>query len=1056
MKKFLLSVACFLFMTTIFAQGRTVTGVVKDDSGNPVPFATITESGTRNATTADANGAYSFKTKGNGSITITAAGYSPIVTDEASNAVVTLKRNNAELTTVVVTALGQSTNKAKIGYATTTISAADLNRTAPVNVLNGLAGKIAGAEISNTGGPGSSTKVVLRGYGVIAGGNNQPLYVIDGMPLTDARIGSSGNTDYGNTANDINPNDVQSVTFLHGTSAASLYGSAARNGVIMITTKRGRSGKLHVDYAGSVNLTEVGKLPDMQSTFGQGWGGTFVLGENGSWGPKLDNKVRAWGSIVDNSQLIKPFSFIDNNIRDFYTTGVEMNNSIALSGGSATSSFYFSYGNVSSNGIMPGNSDYLGRNTLSLRTNSKFGKFSINSSLNYINKKVNAPFTGQGGSDGSSTFEDILQIPVDLPIHDFRDYHNKFFDVNSYFTPYAENPYYALYENFNTQTSDRFFGNVDLNYKLSSSFDAQLRIGADVDNARTFGYKAINAPAPGSWNAGGNTEGSSRAKDVGSVSEQSDYIGNINSDFILKYNHKINNNFHLDALAGYSFYQADSKDVNSEITNLLIPGFYNLSNSTIKPTTADSKSRRRLMGVYAQATLGYKEQLYLTLNARNDWSSTLPVDHNHFFYPGANLAWEASRTFGMENGTVSFLKFRAGYGKTGFDAQPYQLYPVLLVGNVGLPFGSITFPFNGVSSFQIQNSIANANLQPVLTSESEVGAEIRFFHDKIGIDATYYDKRTKGQIFNVPISPSTGYNSLVQNLGLVSNRGIEITVNIKPIETKNFTWLISYNYSKNDNKVINLTGGPKKVILNTAYDAELDAIPGKSVTAMYAPVPTFTADGKIIVSEATGVPVQDTAKGYYGNAENNYRMGLTNTFTYKSWTLNATLDYREGGVMYSGTADLLNFVGNAIATTYNDRRPFILPNSVVQTGVDGNGKPTYKENTTPITESNFDSYWYPTSNIALTYQQRIIDRSFLKIRDISLAYALPHSWASKLAASNLSLSVYARNLMLWTPADNPYIDPEASNLGNDLTSQLGEFRTAPTTKQFGIAVKANF
>jgi TonB-linked SusC/RagA family outer membrane protein len=1059
MKK-ILSFIMVLMLCGVLASAQThsVKGQVTGPDGSPLPGITIQVKGTTTATASDASGHFEVSAGDDATLIFTGVGFQEqtVKVDSRSSLEVKLATSSEKLNEVVVTALGQSSRKTKIGYATTSFNSAEINKAAPVNVMNGLAGKVAGAEISSTGGPGSSTKVVLRGYGVISGGNNQPLYVIDGVPLTNSRFGSSNNNDFGNSANDVNPNDVASVTILHGTAAASLYGSAAKNGVIMITTKRGRSGKLHVDYAGALTFSEVGKLPTVQSTFGQGWGGTFVLGENGSWGPKLDGKTRAWGSIVDNSQLIKPFSPVEDNMRKFYNTGVDFDNSIALSGGNANTTFYFSYGNVSSDGVLPSNSDYLSRNTLALRTSSKFDNFSINTSFNYINKKVNAPYTGQGGSDGSSLFEDILQIPVDLPIHDFRDYKNKFFNVDNYFTPYAENPYYPLYENKNTQTSDRFFGNVDMSYKINSSLSAQLRIGADIINARTFGYKAVNAPAPGSWNAGGNTEGASRAADVGSVSESTDYSGTINGDFILKYNHDLGEDFTLDVLAGTNFNQADGKNVTAEITNLLIPGFYNLSNSTIKPTTSDASSHRRLFGVYGQAVVGYKDQLYVTVNARNDWSSTLPIDNNHFFYPGANLSWIASHTFDLDNSPISYLKFRAGYGKTGFDAAPYQLYPVLVIGNVSLPFGSITFPFNGVSSFLIQNSIANSKLQPVFTTEAEAGMEIRFFHDRLGIDASIYDKRTDGQIFNVPIAPSTGYTSLVQNLGLVSNKGVEITLNTTPVESKNFKWDLNVNFSKNWNKVLNLTGGPKKVILNTAYDAEMDAIPGQSVTAIYAPVAQYTPDGKMIVSAATGVGIQDSVKGYYGNAENDYMMGLSSSFSYKNWSLGFTLDYRKGGVMYSGTSDLLNFVGNAIATTYNDRRPFIVPNSVVQTGVDGSGKPVYEPNQTPLLESNYDSYWYPTSNIATTYQQRIIDRSFLKLRDIAVSYKLPVAWASKIHSNNVSLTGYVRNLLLWLPADNPYIDPEASNLGNDLTSQLGEFRTAPTNVQFGVALKASF
>ena len=327
------------------------------------------------------------------------------------------------------------------------------------------------------------------------------------------------------------------------------------------------------------------------------------------------------------------------------------------------STFYFSYGNVESDGVIPTKSDYLARNNLSLRTNNKFKNFTINTSFNYVNRKVNQPATGQGSTAGSTIFQDILQIPVDIPIHDFRDYTNKFFDVNSYFTPYAENPYYGLHNNSNSLSADRFFGDLDMSYQFTSSFGAQLRVGGDVENSRGHAYNAKNAPDPGSWDAGGNTEGAPRTADVGSVIESNNYVGSINGDFILKYNKDISNNFNLDVLAGINYNQADTKNGFAAITNLLIPGFYNLSNSTKQPTTASATSRTRLIGVYSQATLGYKSQLYLTLNARNDWSSTLPINSNHFFYPGGDLAWIATNSFNLKSSPISYLKFRAGYGR---------------------------------------------------------------------------------------------------------------------------------------------------------------------------------------------------------------------------------------------------------------------------------------------------------------------------------------------------------------------------------------------------------
>jgi TonB-linked SusC/RagA family outer membrane protein len=1055
--------------TQLLAQVRTITGQVTGPDGKPIPFATVAVKGTPTSVAADENGKFSIQASPNSVLVFTASGFAANEVNIGSRSAVDARlAGGGALTEVVVTAMGQTRSKAKVGYATTTLNSEQINRSSPVNAVDALAGKVPGANISKLGGPNSSTKVVLRGYGVIQGGDNQPLYVVDGVPVIDARFGTTDvnlisreHYDFGQTIADINPNDIESISVLRGTSATSLYGSQARNGAIIITTKRGRSGKVKVEYAGSLNFSRVGKLPDMQEAFGQGWNGTHggvYVEENGSWGAKFDGKRRVWGSVVDNSQLLKPYVFIDDNIRDFYETGVEANNSVALSGGGENTSFYLSYNNVYSNGVIPTNTDLLSRNGIALRTNSKFNKFSVNTSFNYVNRRANAPFTGQGDASGGSVFEDILQIPTDLKISDFADYKNKFFNVDNYFTPYAENVYYLINENRATQTTDRFFGNVDLGYKLTQDLSAQLRVGADFANARTFAYKAVNAPKPGSWNAGGNPEGQTRAPDDGLVRENTDYVGALNGDFDLKYSHNLGTDFTLEALAGFNFNQQESKTVITEITKLLIPGFYNLSNSTVKPNSTDVNSKRRSMGAYGQAVLGFKDQLYVTLNARNDWSSTLPINNNSFFYPGGNLSWLASRTFDLSRTKISLLKFRAGYGKTGADPAPYLTAQSLVLGSIPLNFGSTDFPFNGVSSFRLSTSIANEKLEPIITSEAEAGAEMRLFENRLGFDVTVYDKRTKGQIFAVPIAPSTGFLSLVQNIGTTQNRGIEVAADVKPVSTKDFTWNIGYTFSKNINKVVELTGGPDYVRIPNYYnfDAEMRSYPGKSVTGIYAPVSKTTSDGKVVVNAVTGLPIVADDKGYLGNADYNFMMGLTNGFTFGNLSINFTLDYRRGGIMWSGTGDLLMFTGNAYVTTYNDRRPFIIPNSVFENGVDASGKPVYEENTTPITESNYNDYWNNGVNNPNTYAHSFIDRSFLKLRDVSIAYHLPAAWTSKLRSSGLTLTVYGSNFLVWTPNSNVYIDPEASNLGNDLISQFGEYRTGPTQYNLGFSIKANF
>ena len=1084
----LLTLSAVLLLSCIMAiaQVKVLTGRVTDPQGQAVPFASVRVKGQKQGVSADADGRFSIKAQPGDVLTVSGTGFSETTITVGESAVIGIQitRNNASLSEVVVTALGQSQSKAKVGYSTTSFNSATINRNAAVSPLDNLQGKVAGAEISTLGGPGSSTKVILRGYGVVSGADNQPLYVIDGVPMNNSgfqnTIKGTNGADYGTGLNNINPNDIETINILKGTAASSLYGGLARNGVILITTKRGRSGKLKIEYNGGVNLSRVGKLPDYQSEFGQGWAGVFVLSENGSWGPRLDGKDRLWGSIVDNSQLLKPFSAIKNNVRKFYNTGTEVNNSLAMSGGTETNRFYFSYGNVSSNGVIPTKTDYLQRNTFALRTNSSFDKFSINSSFNYSNQLLNVPNTGQNTASGGGVFQSLLQIPVDIPITDFKDYHNKYFNTDNYFSPYAENPYFGLYENGNKQNLDRFFGNLDLGYKITDYLSAELRVGGDFTNARTLVWKQPAAAGIGTWNgpkkdpvAGTpgptNSEGYPGKPDVGEVTQGSDYAGLVNGDFILKFNKELSSSFHLDALAGINYYQSTIRSEATTVTNLIVPNFFNLSNTSTPPTTTDVSSRKRRVGAYVQASVSYMDQFFLTGNIREDKSSTLPITSNSIFYPGANISWVASKLLRPAS-PVSYLKLRAAYGRTGADPDVYLTDASLATGDVSLGFGSITFPFNGTAGFRVSNRIANNGLKPVFTDELEAGAEVKFFRDKLGLDVTVYDKKTKGQIFTVPIAPGTGYTSMVENLGQVSNKGVEISLNARPVDVKGFSWYFTYVFARNWNNVDNLNGGTPNPVILSAYDAELRAVVGKTVASVYAPVAQMTPDGKTVVDATTGYPALNlspldqfnSVKGYYGTGLYTYTMGFNNTFEYKNFSLNATLDFRYGGVMYSQTADMVLFDGNSVATTYNDRKPFIVPNSV-NAVTDAAGKVTgYVENkkyvggTGADQTDNYWGYYYPTQNLGGSYQQRIFDRSFLKLRDINLTYRLPQAWISKIKASSATFGLYGRNFLLWTPKANVFVDPEASNFGNDLAGQLGEFAAAPMSKQYGAILKISF
>jgi len=451
-----------LFSITALSQTSPISGQVRNETGEPVPFATIKIKGSNVAVSADQTGNFTIQAARGATLVVSAASFQTLEVGVGNQSVVTATlKSQSNLQEVVVTALGVSRSREKLGYSASTFKTEDITRTAPVSPLDALQGKVAGADISTVGGqPGASSKIILRGYSSLQG-NNQALIVVDGVPFNNSRLGSGtrgpenvlnaqGGVDFGNGLNDLNPNDIENITILKGAAATSLYGSRAQNGVVLVTTKKGRAGQMRIDFSSSAVISSVSRLPAFQNTWGQGWNALHYKEENGSWGPKMDGTPRLWGSTVDNSRLIKPFAPVEDNVRDFYDQGIEVNNSISLRGGNELANFFFSYGNVYSDGVLPSDADSYKRNTISLRGQLKpSDKFTITGSFNYINKNSKTVTTDDDEA-GSSTFENILQIPRDFHIVDFKDYNNKFFNVDNYFTPYAANPYFSLYENGNT------------------------------------------------------------------------------------------------------------------------------------------------------------------------------------------------------------------------------------------------------------------------------------------------------------------------------------------------------------------------------------------------------------------------------------------------------------------------------------------------------------------------------------------------------------------------------------------------------------------------------
>lgn len=1056
----LLTFLFFIGATIANAQTRTISGKVTSTDGEGIPGVTVQVQGTTVGTVSDIDGNYSLNVSPDAEVLVFKyVGMKTVQSTigDQTTIFITMETDAVVMGEVVVTALGITRESKALGYAATTVTGEDLNKTAPVSMMSSLQGKVAGVSISNTSGaPGASTSVIVRGFSSI-NGNNQPLYVIDGSPVENTRIGATTtdrSQDFGNAANDINPDLVESVTILKGASATALYGSRAANGAVIITTKKGKlskgkKGAINVNFSTSADFTTPLRTPQLQNTFGQGWSGLWASNENGSWGPKVDGKVRPWGNVVDNSQLTKPFSAQENNLADFYDVGTTFNNTVSISGGNDHSTFLFSYNNVNADGVVPTDADSYKRNDFALKGSITNGKFFMSGSANYVRKDSKFVTTGQGTSAGNTMFQEIIQTPRDLSIVDMADYNNAFYDVDNFYTPYAQNPYFVLNENGNNFLSERFYGNAFFKYDFTSEISVNARLSTDVINSMLKDWQAVAIPEVGSPNEG-NTS-------VGGVSEQSYYSREFNSDVMVNYNKKINKDFDLQALVGWNVLQKNYRDQITTVEELTIPEYYSLSNSPNAPTEASSYYEdKRLYGVYASADLSFRNYLFLNAVARNDWSSTLPKNSNSFFYPGVGLSFILTEAIPAlnESQSISFVKVRASWGKTGNDADPYSIYSTMVAGNVNLGFGDITFPLDGVTAFEIGNELGNSELQPEITSEWEVGIDFRFLQNRIGIDAAYYSKETDGQIMPISIAPSCGYTTRVVNLGVVSNKGVELALNIVPIKTNNFTWDLTYTFTQNKSNVVSLPNGIDKYTLYTAYGIEFNAVVGEPLGQFSGQTQKLTEDGKVIVSSSNGIPVNNTDKEVYGTSEPDYYMGLTTGLKYKNWALGGALEYQKGGLFYSYTARLNYFVGNATNTMYNDRNPFIVPNSVNEID-NGDGTFSYVENTTAIAKSNINEYWNQTTNNSIS-QEHVLNKSYMKLRELTLSYNVPQAYLNKTFINSLVITAYGRNLLMWTPEENNFIDPESTTYGNDLDGQFGEFAVGPTVRSFGVKLQLSF
>ena len=1043
--------AMLLFSTIAMAQTRTVTGKVVDESSSPVVGAVIKEKGTSTGAIAGNDGSFSIKTTTANPILVVS--FIGMETQEyavgsASSVKIAMKSKDESFGEVIVTAQNVRKSTRSIGYAVSSVSDVDLTEGGDRSVLNSIQGKVAGVTITSASSdPGASSRVIIRGIQSLTQGN-QPLIVIDGVPMTNGSVNSSslnGGFDFGNGLNAVNPEDIANMEILKGSSATALYGSRAANGVIMITTKKGSSsgsGKkaIGIEYSGNVMFNSVLRMPEFQNTFGQGWDGNHWLDENGSWGPEMDGRKRVFGRVVDDAQLLREYDALENNIRDFFERGSSMKNHVSINGGNETGSFYASFSNINQDGIYPVDIDRYGRNTIALRGSQDFGKVKVSGTTNFAQTTTRFVPTGQGGQ---SVYNNLMQLPRNMSVLDMQDYTAQFYTPDDYFTAYGvTNPYFIVNENGNRYNGNKFFGGLETNIDLMENLTATYRFGYDIEAHNTSTYRAILLPE-------GANSGS--VDDEGFVSEQKINNTQLNHDILLSWDKEVSPIFKYNVLGGFNLNSRASSSLFTSVNGLDIPGFYNVSNSASTPTVSESESLRRLAGLFGVLSTEYKNMLYLTVSARNDWSSTLPAENRSFFYPAATLSYVFTESLSNQPSWLDFGKLRLGYGWSGNDAPVYVTQSVFTQASNSMPFRSFTYPLaSGINAFTAGNRIKNPELQPEITKELEVGTDLRLYENRIGVQFTYYNRRTDAQILVVPVAPSSGYSNYYANPASVENKGIEANVSYRILRNEDgFNWTASANYTQNRNNVLELDPSIEKLSIGGLSTVGFFAVQGQPIGIFEGSVPKTNEDGQVVV-DGNGVPVAAAEKEFYGNIQQNYILGIGNNFSWKGFNLGVVFDIRNGGLMFSRTADINFFTGNTVKTLYNDRKPFIVPNSVQEVD-NGDGTFSYVENDIAVDPAHMDDYHRATA----FDRQNVIDKSFTKLREVSLSYQLPKKVVDRLPFAGLQVSLIGRNLLLWTPVDNQFIDPEVTTFGNGLAADFGEFSANPTTRSYGFALTFN-
>lgn len=1036
------------------AQNRNITGRVTDAAtGQGLPGVTVLAKGTSIGISTNADGSYSLSVPASATtLTFSFIGYTSIdrPIGDASTVNVGLTTDTKQLSEVVVTAVGIERQEKSLGYSVDVIDNRSLTQGRETNPISALQGKVAGAQITrSSGGVNSSQRITLRGQRSLQG-ENQPLFVVDGIPIDNSSIQpstTSANTvDVGNRVGDINPDDIETMTILKGPSAAALYGSRAANGAIIITTKTGkdaalRGKKTEVTITSSFTAESVYKLPDFQNEFGSGYAGEYIPYENTSWGPRFDgSQVQVGPPAVDGSIQTRTFSPIKDNVRNFFNTGTTFQNTASLQGGNEKTNYYISFSDVVQKGVVP--DDRFRRNTLKFTGGAQLSnKVSTSASINYNHNTTDITFQGTGNT---SLLNNVINTPRNLDLRDYKDYKNdKFSTLDGFYSGYYDNPWLNIGESRFVSELDRVIGNATVNYAPLDWLSFTYRAGTDVSFDRRKDRANIRTYNRTRRDQDGELIVRPTPNFPGRVSETDIYIQEITTDFLATVKRNITPDISAQLILGQNLRQRNTRQINANASALSVPGFYNLSNRVGELGGSEETNRRRLLAAYADLTLGFRDYLFLNATARNDWSSTLPADNRSYFFPSASLSFLFTEAITplKENNVLTYGKVRASFAQVGNDASPYQLQDIF-------PAGA-GFPYGGLGGFTVSDVSRNANLKPELTTSYEAGLELGFLKDRVGFDATYYKTFSRNQIVQIDVPSSSGYASAVVNIGEVENSGLELTLRTTPIRTQSgFRLDVGANFSNNDSKVNELFRDVTNFSLGGG-DPVPTAIIGQPFPVLKGSGYQRDPEGRVVVDPATGVPLRDAELKVFGQVNPKYILGGNITASYKGLRLSAVVDMRRGNVFYSGTRSNLAFTGTSKETAKYGREPFVFPNSVTR-NTDG----SYTPNTTIKTFDGGYDFWYDKLH-GVFAEANIVKADFFKLREVSLTYDLPRTLTDKSPFGRAQIGISGRNLLLFTPESNEFVDPEANIFGTS-NSQGREFNTIPSTRSYGVNLTVSF